>query len=181
MARPPRDIEAGLFHVYTHSVWAAPALFRDNDDRLTFLRELARATARTGWTCVAYCLMGTHYHLVLDVGAGVLPKGMHSLNFRYASAFNARHTMKGHVHGRRYGARRLVDETALLGAFKYVVLNPVEATLCEAPESWPWSSYAATVGLAAPQSFVDAGRVLRCFGDPIELARGALHRYVTHP
>src|SRR5579872_6314761 len=108
MARPLRDTEPGLFHVYAHSVWAADALFRDNDDHQSFLRELALATARVGWTCVSYCLMRTHYHLVLDVEAGALPKGMHLLNFRYASHFNVRHSMKGHVQGRRYGARRVV-------------------------------------------------------------------------
>jgi hypothetical protein len=75
MPRPPRDLAPGLFHVYTHSVWAADALFRDDDDRLTFVRELARTTARTGWRCLSFCLMGTHYHLIVDVDTGVLAKG----------------------------------------------------------------------------------------------------------
>lgn len=181
MPRALRDVDPGLFHVYAHSVWAADALFRDDEDRLTFLRELARATSRVGWTCLGYCLMTTHYHLVLDVGADVLPKGMHSLNFRYASSFNARHAMKGHVHGRRYGARRLTDETDLLDAFKYVARNPVEAMLCKRPEQWRWSSYAATIGLADQDSFVDPGRVLRCFRDPLEFARAELRRFVEEP
>src|SRR5581483_6380095 len=77
--RKHRDVSAGLFHVYTHCVWAAPALYRDDADRLTFLRELASATAKFEWTCVAYCLMRTHYHLILAVLDGVLPRGMHAL------------------------------------------------------------------------------------------------------
>jgi putative transposase len=181
MPRPLRDTEPGLFHVYAHSVWAADALFKDDEDRLTFLRELARAGGRVGWTCIAFCLMNTHYHLVLDVQAGALPKGMHSLAFRYASWFNFKHAMKGHVHGRRYGARRLVDDTDLLGAFKYVVRNPVEAMLCEKAEEWPWSSYPATIGLAKPHSFVDPRRVLGCYEDPLEFARAALRRHVDEP
>jgi putative transposase len=181
MPRALRDVEPGLFHVYVHSVWAADALFRDAEDRMTFLRELARVTSRVGWTCVGYCLMTTHYHLVLDVGEDVLPKGMHSLSFRYASSFNARHAMKGHVHGRRYGARRLMSETDLLDAFKYVARNPVEAMLCEHPEQWVWSSYAATVGLAKQQPFVDPRRVLSCFSDPLEFAQAELRRFVAEP
>src|SRR5579859_5310765 len=101
MPRPPRDLAPGLFHVYTHAVWAADGLYRDDTDRLTFVRELARTTSRTGWRCLSFCLMGTHYHLILDVDAGVLAKGMHYLNFRYATHYNERHAMKGHVHGRR--------------------------------------------------------------------------------
>ena len=181
MPRPLRDVEAGVFHVYSHCVWAASALFRDDEDRMTFLRELALATARTGWTCVSYCLMTTHYHLILDVAEGVLPKGMQSLGFRYASSFNIRHSMKGHVHGRRYGARRIVDEDDLFGRFKYVARNPVEAGLCSTAEEWPWSSYAASVGLAKPASFVDPSLVLRCFPDPLEHARAALRRFVGNP
>ncbi len=181
MPRPPRDLEPGLFHVYSHSVWAADALFRDDEDRLTFLRELALATDRVGWTCVAYCVMSTHYHLILDVQAGALAKGMHSLSFRYASSFNVRHAMKGHVHGRRYGARRIVDESDLLGVFKYVARNPVEAMLCEKPQDWPWSTYAATVGLAEQATFVDPGRVLRCYDGPLELIRALLRRHVEEP
>jgi REP element-mobilizing transposase RayT len=162
-------------------VWAADAFFRDDEDRMAFLRELARATARVDWRCVAYCVMGTHYHLILDVAAGALPKGMHSLNFRYASHFNSRHAMKGHVQGRRYGARRLIDEADLLGAAKYVARNPVEALLCERPEDWAWSSYAATIGLREQPSFIDPRPVLRCLGDPLEHARAALRRHVTEP
>src|SRR2546423_727066 len=126
MPRRLRDLRAGLFHVYTHSVWAGQH-FRDDRDRVTFLRELARATVRTDWNCLAYCLMRTHYHLILDVNDGALATGMQALNFRYAMAYNKRHGMKGHVHGRRYGARRIADDVDLVGTFRYVVRNPVEA------------------------------------------------------
>jgi len=159
-------------------VWAADALFRDETDRLTFLRELARTTGRTGWSCIAFCLMGTHYHLILDVAAGALPKGMHYLNFRYATWFNDRHGTKGHVHGRRYGARRIRDEADLLGVVKYAARNPVKAGLCERPEDWRWSSYAGTVGLSEQHSFVDDRCIINSFDAPIGFARAALRRYV---
>ncbi|HZD87831.1 MAG TPA: hypothetical protein VE088_07490, partial [Gaiellaceae bacterium] len=90
MARRNRDVAPGVFHVWAHSV-RDEALFRDDLDRMAFLRELARAGAKAGWRCIAYCLMDTHYHLILEVDAGVLPDGMHSLNFRYACWFNQRH------------------------------------------------------------------------------------------
>jgi len=54
----------------------------------------------------------------------------------------------------------------LRSRFRYVMRNPVEAGLCHAPEAWRWSTYAATIGLAASHSFVDAGRIL-----------GSLHRF----
>ncbi len=51
-----RDTEAGLFHVWAHSVWSAE-LFRDDLDRSRFVSELARTTQRVGWRCVGVCLL----------------------------------------------------------------------------------------------------------------------------
>jgi putative transposase len=178
MARKHRDMAAGIFHVFTHCVWAAPALFRDDTDRVNFLRELARATARIEWICMAYCLMKTHYHLILGVEDGALPRGMHGLNFRYACSFNQRHDMRGHVQAARYGSRRLEEEAELMYVFRYVARNPVEAGLCADPADWPWSSYGATVGKAEPIPFVDPRRIIYCFGDTSERAIAALREYV---
>ena len=111
--------------------------------------SLARQPASNGcaWRI---CLMRTHYHLILSVEDGVLPRGMHALNFRYACAFNQRHDSRGHVQAARYGSRRIEDDDALMYAFRYVARNPVEAGLCADPADWPWSSYAATIGKAEP-------------------------------
>jgi putative transposase len=122
--------------------------------------------------------MGTHYHLIVDVDDGALARGMHALNFRFACAFNGRHSMKGHVHGARYDSRRLHDDAELLHAFKYVVLNPVAAGLCGSPAEWPWSSYASSLGLATPHSFVDASRIVGCFNGARDEAVAALRTFV---
>jgi putative transposase len=178
VARPPRDTRAGIFHVFTHCVWAAPALFRDDLDRTVFLRELARATRRYGWTCIEFCLMRTHYHLLLEVEDKALPVGMQSLNFRYAIGFNQRHGMRGHVQFERYGAKRMTSEPHLLTTFAYIANNPVEARLCDHSAQWPWSSYGGSVGLAESHSFVDPMRVLACFDSPAELAVAQLRARV---
>lgn len=122
--------------------------------------------------------MGTHYHLLLSVDEGVMPRGMHSLNFRYAMGFNSRHRMKGHVLGTRYNAFRVEDELNLLSRFKYVARNPVEAGFRDSPADWPWSSYAATIGLVARQSFVSDDLILGCLGGFRDIAAGRLRRYV---
>jgi hypothetical protein len=35
MPRKPRDTTAGLFHIYTHCVWAAGALYRETSTGLS--------------------------------------------------------------------------------------------------------------------------------------------------
>ena len=165
----PRDRSAGIFHVFTRCVYASPALYRDDLDRLEFIRYLARTTAKSAWTCMAFCLMSTHYHLIVEVQDDVLPRAMHSLNLPYARAFNRRHRLKGHVQFRPYGAKRIGGEGDLVGRYRYVVRNPVRAGLCVAAEDWAWSSFAGTLGVGEQHSFVDDRPVSRLFADLGEL------------
>lgn len=178
MPRPPRDTGAGLFHIYTHCVWVTRELYRTDDDRMDFLRGLALVTERFGWTCLAYCLMTSHYHLIVDIADGVLPKVMHRLNLGYVKTFNRRYTLRGHLQFEPYGARRIEDDADLAYRFKYVVNNPVEAGLCTTPAEWPWSSYAGAVGLAPQATFVNPERILRYFAQPDNEPEAALRRYV---
>lgn len=164
MARPLRDKTAGIFHVTAHGV-RDTALFRDDLDRVRFLTELAAITARAKWTCIQFCLMTTHYHLLLDVADDALPFGMHALNFRYACSFNSRHGTRGHVTERRYSADRITTDGHLLYAYRYIARNPAVARLCSRSQDWPWSSYAGTIGAAEANTFVDAGCILDLFAN----------------
>ena len=86
-----------MFHVYTHCVWACHTSIGTKADRSEFLRGLARVTATSRWTCMAYCLMTSHYHLIVEVADGVLPAAMHALNLPYARNFNRRYGLRGHL------------------------------------------------------------------------------------
>lgn len=177
MAHQLRDVSAGMFHVYTHCVWATPAHFRDDVDRVTFLRGLARVTAAFEWRCMGFCLMRTHYHLILEVADDVLPTAMQSLNHGYSCHFNRRHGLRGHAQARRYGSRRIIGSHDLIETYAYGMNNPVEAGLCARASGWGWSSFAATLGLKEPSSFVDDGPVLGCFRrelDPFVALRRAV-------
>ena len=180
MARSRRDTEAGVFHITGHSVWAS-RLYDDDHDRLDYLRELTRVIAELGWRCLAYCLMTNHVHLLLEVDEGTLPSGMQALNTRYACRFNQRKKLRGHVFGGRYGSNRIDTPDYLLAAFAYIVNNPIEAGLCSSPLDWPWSSYAATVGLAEPPSFLARERLLSLVGPHREAAMRSLRSIAERP
>lgn len=110
----------------------------------------------------------------------MLPVGMKALNFRYACAFNARHRTRGHVFERRYEAGRILSESHLLAAYRYIARNPIAARICERPQDWPWSSYAAHVGPEESSSFVDATCIVELFGRPHEIAVARLRDYVEN-
>lgn len=163
--RKPRPTVAGFYHVATRSL-PGEQLFRDDHDFARFLSGLRELVAAEECKCVCFCLMTTHYHLLLGTGAGGPPRTMQRLNQAYAIAYNARYGRRGHAFSERYLATLILDDEHLLTAFRYIVRNPVEAGLCERPEEWEWSSYRSTVGLAEPPSFVDATIVVELCGGP---------------
>jgi len=122
-------------------------IFLDSVDRRYWIALLSGTIRRFGWTCLVYCQMTNHFHLVVQATREALTAGMHRLNGRYAQAFNERHERRGHVFQGRFGARVIEGDEYLRAVSDYVLQNPVRAGLCERAEDWPWS-YA---GAAAPR------------------------------
>jgi putative transposase len=144
MARPyRREVEDGLFHVYARGNGKL-AIYLDDADRLSYLRMLALAVKKTGWRCLAYCLMDNHVHLVVETPDTNLAPGMQWLHGVYAQTFNERHGRAGHVFQGRYGATQITTDSQLWTVVRYLALNPVEAGLCSRPEEWRWGSYGAS-------------------------------------
>jgi putative transposase len=140
MGRVPRmTLPDGFFHVTARGVARRGAIFVDDEDRKSFLAMLRRVVRTQPWTCYAFCLLGTHYHLVLETPRPALSAGLHQLNWRYAVHFNTKYACFGHVFADRFSARAIESEEYLFEACAYVLMNPVKAGLCDRVEDWPWS------------------------------------------
>ena len=125
-----------------------------------------------------FCLMTTHYHLLVEVPDDDLKHGMKSLNWRYAWWFNRRHARLGHLVGRRYGAVLIETDAHMLNAMRYIALNPVVGGLCTRPERWPWSSYRRCIGLDDPYTFVDASPLRAYFAEDAKEAASRIRQFV---
>ena len=128
-----------------------------------FLDVLAEVSERFNWTVHSYCLMGNHYHLLLETPDSNLSKGMRHLNGVYTQRFNRKHKRVGHVFQGRYKAIIVQKETYLLELARYIVLNPVRARMVRSAKDWPWSSYRATAGLADCPSWLATDWILSAF------------------
>lgn len=150
MPRPPRLAYPGaLYHVTARGVQQS-AIFFDDRDRHRMLALLAQSLRDFEARALAFCLMGNHYHLVLQTERANLSQLMHRINSRYSQAFNRRHARRGHVFEGRFKAVHVDRDAYLLEVCRYVDLNPVRAGLAAAPSDWAWSSYRAHAGATPP-------------------------------
>lgn len=138
-------------------------IYLDDTDRRTYLWLLGRVVAKARWSCLAYCLMHNHVHLLIETPEANLGRGMQRLHGFYAQLHNERHGRCGHVFQGRYGAVRMRSDGQLWTAAAYIAQNPREAGLCEHAEDWRWSSHAATLGDSRPPSWLDVPRLLTHF------------------
>ena len=159
MPRKPRDVSPGFHHAWVGATgdWS---YFLDEVDRIAWIRRLVSTLDRMAWTCVAFCQMSTHVHLLLRIPDESLAIGMRDLNREYSCDFNLRHGRVGTFVRKRFGSRRIDDAADLVGVYSYVVLNPVVERLCLRPEEWRWSSYRTTIGVANDFPFVDGSAVI---------------------
>ena len=164
MARPLRlEFPGAVYHVTARGN-ARAATFADDDDRRCFLGLLAGVVERFGWLCHAYCLMGDHYHLLIETPKANLSRGMRQLNGVYTQRFNRRHGRVGHLFQGRFKAILVEKDSHLLELCRYVVLNPVRAKITRRADAHPWSSYAATAGSQTAPGFLTIDWVLAQFG-----------------
>jgi REP-associated tyrosine transposase len=175
--RPPREqIPGELYHLTANGV-RRTALFRDDADRRTFLWLLARAVTRYRWTCAAYCLLTTHYHLLIRLRRPNMSDGMQWLNSCYAQRFNRRHAELGHAFRSRYHSVWIERETHALEVVRYIALNPVRAGTCPRAREWPWSSYGMLLE-RGHAGCVTAEAVLELFDLDLDIARSQLRSFV---
>jgi putative transposase len=178
MPRPPRiQVAGGLYHV-TARANVGRIAFSDDEDRAQFLATLEEVVRRCEWSCRAYCLLSTHYHLLFLTPQADLAAGMQYLNGRYAQWANWRRSERGHVFEGRFRSRLVESESHALEAQRYIVLNPVRAGLVRRPEEWPWSSLCAVLGLVKSPGFVDVRAVLEEFGTNAVSARRRIRMFL---
>jgi putative transposase len=139
VGRLPRYVfPDGTYHVGTRGV-AKTAIFLDDADRRFFLSLFADVVVRNKWLVHSFCLMTTHYHLVVETLRTQLSGGLHRLNGTYAQTFNRRYRRTGHLFGDRFWSGLIEGDAELVETCRYVLANPVRAGMCAEPADWPWS------------------------------------------
>ena len=124
---------------------------------------MADTLPRFGFRYHGYCLMGNHYHLMVETPNANLGKGMHWLNGVYAARFNATHDVDGHLFQDRYWASPVAGAKAVVEVARYIAANPLRAGLCDRAELWPWSTYPMALGITPRPSHVTLDLIMALF------------------
>lgn len=178
MARPLRIEFAGALYHVTARGNAQADVFADDADRQQYLNLLYHTVDRHDWYCHAYCLMGNHYHLLIETSSPTLAKGMKFLNGTYTQYFNRQHGRVGHVFQGRYKAILVQKESYLLELARYIALNPVRAQMVRGAKDWPWSSYRATAGHEEAPACLTTDWVLAGFAKTKAVAQQRYREFV---
>ena len=179
MPRPLRTDASDATHHIAALAVEKERVFREPADRRRLLALLGAIVDLYAWNCRAFCLMGTHFHLIVHTPQPNLSRGMQHLCGVYAQWFNWKYARRGHLFGRRFGSVHIVSDEQLFEAHRYVALNPVRAGLCARPEFWRWGSFRSLLGLGEPPPFLDVTGTLGLFAPRQAVAQAAFSRFVN--
>jgi putative transposase len=171
----------GIYHVVQRGN-RRQTIYETDQDRRLFLDMMADTLPRFGFRYHAYCLMGNHYHLLVETPNANLGKGMHWLNGVYAARFNASHQVDGHLFQDRYWASPVAGAAAIIEVARYIAANPLRAGLCDRAELWPWSTYPMALGITRRPPHVTLDLIMALFDAQLGIdgARARFRHLVEH-
>jgi putative transposase len=142
------EIRAGHFyHVYNRGVNRQAIFFSARNYRF-FIERLRHYFQPNLVNIVAYCLMPTHFHLLIqshidDFGMEVMQPFVTS----YTKAINREQGRVGSLFQGKYKADLVSTDAHIRNATLYIHRNPIEAGYVERLTEWPYSSYPDYIGL----------------------------------
>ncbi len=141
-------------------------VFHDERYYQAFLQTLAEAHQRFKCIIHAYCLMGNHYHLLVETPLANLDRVMRHINGVYTQRHNRLKRADGPLFRGRYKAI-LVDKGAYLPQLtRYIHRNPVELKRPRVSRlvEYPWSSYPAYVAKSKCPNWLERDTTYRMLG-----------------
>lgn len=141
MPRIPRGQLAGhAYHVLNRGN-GGTVVFHQDGDYAAFLELLATAKTKFPVHLFGFCLMPNHFHLVLQpVTEDALSPFMQWWMTSHVRRYHRHYRSHGHVWQGRFKSFPIQHDAHLLTVLRYILLNPVRASLVEHARNWRWSS-----------------------------------------
>lgn len=177
MARKPRvEFEGAFYHVIVRGN-QRQQIFRDDHDRLYYLKRVEHYRQRYRFRIYSYVLMSNHVHFLFETGGTPLSKILQGIQFTYTQYYNRRYRTVGHLFQGRYKAILCDRDTYLLELVRYIHLNPVRLKHPQELDTYRWSSHGAYLGRNGPV-VVDTALVLNQLGNSAGQAYRAYRKFI---
>lgn len=162
------------YHIYNRGN-NRQAIFFEQENYIYFLRGVRKYLLET-MVIVAYCLMPTHYHLLVRIKqveqtqtsevsktSEVCSRAMQKFLISYTKAINKRFDRVGALFQGQFQAKPIQTDQHLQTLCIYIHANPVKDGLVTLPEEWPYSNYLEWMGMRKG-TLVDHAFVANQFG-----------------
>ena len=138
--RQPRFTYPGAYHHCMNRGINGELIFPDDKHKTIFLELLAEKARLYRMRLFTYCVMDTHYHLVLENTSGRMADFFRNLNTHYAFYYRKNNGGKGYVFQSRYVSTLIQNDAYLKLAIIYVLHNPLRAGMIKNHRKYLWSS-----------------------------------------
>ena len=176
MPRKPRIELTGKYHVINRGV-AQMHIFKEKADYEHFEDLMCFYAKSFGITIHNYCLMGNHYHLLLEISSPNLSKFMRQLNMNYSIYFNKKNKRTGHLWQGRFKSWYVTDDAYFYTLMCYIEQNPLKAKTVHSLEDYPYSSYHYFLNYKEIPQCLQHSWIAENFKEDTE----AIEAFLTHP
>ncbi|MBM4030802.1 MAG: hypothetical protein FJ291_03355 [Planctomycetes bacterium] len=178
MARPLRiDLPNAAYYVTSRGL-EGQGIVRDEEDCGRWLARLD-AVARRRWRVVAFVVMQSHHHLLVETPEANLSAGMHDLNAGYAMAFNCRHGRHGPLFAGRFKAILIEPGYRYWEISRHIHLNPVRLGHAKRPQDWPFGSCGVYLGTVLAPTWLAWREAMAGHGATVAEAQEAYGRFLA--
>jgi len=127
-------------HIYSRAL-EHKRIFQEESEFELFKKLLQQTKDKYGYRIHHYCLMHTHFHLLVSIeNVTEFSKAMKELKRLYANRLHEQQKRYGPIWWGRFGSQLIEDERYLYACGLYIEMNPVKAGLVLRPEMWAYSS-----------------------------------------
>jgi len=140
MPRRPRCDEPYSWHHVMNRGLARRTVFESREDIRYFLSRLAHAVRRGQIEVHAFCVMTTHFHLLVRSPDCKLSEAMRRVQNEYVRRFNRTRHRDGPLFRGRFRSKPVDSLAYRYVLVRYIDSNPVSAGLAQAPQLYPYAS-----------------------------------------
>lgn len=175
MPRPIRREFPGAWYVVVITGKTGALLFKNDKQRLGFIRILAETLSLSAVECHGFCLLKRKAYLIIHTPKGGISYAMRHLLSVYCQHYNSETNNEGSIFNDRFKTVLFDPQDYLVPLTRFLHQLPVQKRHAELPSKYRWSSYRSYLDPKIRPYWLRVRNVLSQFPQPNESHYMAYH------